>query len=61
MTSNINQVRCALTLQYIPISNAIMCRVGRYKNAYIQLDYVTYKEVDGEIGICTIFDNYKKK
>ena len=45
----------------IPITDAIMCQVGRYKYLYINFKYVTFKEVDGEIGICSIFDNYKNK
>jgi hypothetical protein len=57
----VNKVRCAVTFEYIPIADAMMCQVGRFKNMYVKFQYITFREVDGQIGICTFFDNYKNK
>lgn len=57
----IHQVRCAITHEYVNIADAMMCKVGRYKGLYVKFEFITFREVDGQIGICTTFDNYKNK
>lgn len=53
-------VHCQVTDVDIPINDAILCTIGAWRGCYVTWCYARYRQIDGVIGWCTMFDKIKQ-